>query len=125
MSRSATTVDQAGHGGREGVRRRLVGARGHLDAVIRMIDDDRYCIDVMHQISAVQGALDGARRSLLDSHLRTCVREGLGRGSGEPVVSELVEAVFARRAPTRGDDRRCYHHASVPDRVRAGVVGST
>ena len=45
---------------------RLRSARGHLDAVIRMVEDDRYCIDVLHQIRAVQGALDRSRRALLD-----------------------------------------------------------
>ncbi|MEX2134493.1 MAG: metal-sensing transcriptional repressor, partial [Acidimicrobiia bacterium] len=56
---------------------RLRSARGHLDGVINMVEDDRYCIDVLHQLSAVQGALDRVRRDILEAHLRGCVPEAV------------------------------------------------
>jgi DNA-binding FrmR family transcriptional regulator len=46
---------------------KLQSVRGHLDGVIRMVDDDRYCIDV-HQFSAVQGGIDPVRRDVLKAH---------------------------------------------------------
>jgi CsoR family transcriptional regulator, copper-sensing transcriptional repressor len=98
---------------REAARQRLTGARGHLDGVVRMIDEDRYCIDVLHQITAVQGALDSARRALLDNHLRTCVRDGFLDGRMDEVVEELVDAVIGHRTPGAGPARHCHHgHAS-------------
>jgi CsoR family transcriptional regulator, copper-sensing transcriptional repressor len=48
------------------VRFRLRSARGHLDGVIRMVDEDRYCVDLLDQLSAVAGALDRIRRDILE-----------------------------------------------------------
>src|SRR3972149_641729 len=49
---------------------RLRSAQGHLDGVIRMVEEDRYCIDVLHQLSAVQGGIERIRRDVLDEHPR-------------------------------------------------------
>ncbi len=87
--------------------RRLRSARGHLDAVIRMVEDGRYCIDVLHQISAVQGALGRSRRALLDTHLRTCVADAYAAGAHEPVVAELLDAMIGSGAPRPGTGHRC------------------
>ena len=87
--------------------RRLRSARGHLDAVIRMAEDERYCIDVLHQIRAVQGALDRSRRALLDNHLRTCVADAFAAGAHEPVIAELVDAFLGSGAPRAGTGHTC------------------
>jgi CsoR family transcriptional regulator, copper-sensing transcriptional repressor len=78
---------------------RLRTARGHLDAVIRMVEDGRYCIDVLHQVRAVQGALDRSRRSLLDNHLRTCMAQAHAHGGYDEVVTELLDALLGEGAP--------------------------
>jgi DNA-binding FrmR family transcriptional regulator len=52
---------------------RLARIKGQVGGVERMVDDDRYCIDVLTQISAVQAALDKVALGLLDGHARTCV----------------------------------------------------
>jgi CsoR family transcriptional regulator, copper-sensing transcriptional repressor len=96
---------------RDAARSRLIGARGHLDAVVRMLDEDVYCIDVLHQLSAVTGALESARRELLDGHLRTCVKAAFEVGEVDGVVEELTEALFGRRVPSAGPARRCHHDA--------------
>jgi DNA-binding FrmR family transcriptional regulator len=72
---------------------RLRSARGHLDAVIRMADEDRYCIDVLHQLSAVQGALGQVRREVLEAHLRGCLSQPSPDG-GTDLVGELMAAAF-------------------------------
>lgn len=51
---------------------------GQVAGIQRMIDDDRYCVDVLHQISAVRSALDALGVELLTGHLESCV---LGHGS--------------------------------------------
>lgn len=74
--------------------RRLKSAAGQLDAVVRMVDDGRYCIDVLHQIIAVQGALEHARQAVLTDHLRTCVRDAYEEGHVDDLLDELVDVVF-------------------------------
>jgi len=73
---------------------RLRSAKGHLDAVIRMADDDRYCVDVLHQLSAVQGALDHVRRDILEAHLRGCLPQAVTEASTDDLVEELLAAAF-------------------------------
>jgi CsoR family transcriptional regulator, copper-sensing transcriptional repressor len=84
------------------VIQRLKSARGHLDAVIRMVDDDRYCIDVLQQVGAVQAALDRSRRSILEHHLRTCVADGYAQGRVEEMTDELLGAFFGGRGHSSG-----------------------
>ena len=60
---------------RNGVLHRLKIARGHLDKVIRMVQDDVYCIDILTQSQAVQGQLSEVDAKILEKHLSTCVTE--------------------------------------------------
>lgn len=76
-----------------GVLRRLQTARGHLDGVIRMVEDERYCPEVMKQLSAVQGAVQGANRLMLRNHLETCVADAMQSGRTAEIVDELMEAL--------------------------------
>ena len=86
---------------------RLRTARGHLDAVIRMVDEDRYCIDVLHQLSAVQGALERVRRDVLEAHLRGCVPEAVAEGRIEDIVDELMSAAFGSAPHPNGEAHHC------------------
>ena len=58
-----------------------------------MVEDDRYCIDVITQIAAVQAALDKVALGLLDEHTRHCVIEGHGDGTPEEMTDEVMSAV--------------------------------
>lgn len=80
--------------GWQDVLARLTTAQGHLAGVARMVEEDRYCIDVLHQLSAVQGALDRVRRQILEGHLRTCVPEEMAAGRIDEVVDEVIAASF-------------------------------
>ena len=73
---------------------RLRSAQGHLDAVIRMAEDDRYCVDVLHQLSAVQGALDHVRRDILEAHLRGCLPQAVPEARADELVDEFIAATF-------------------------------
>jgi CsoR family transcriptional regulator, copper-sensing transcriptional repressor len=72
---------------------RLKSAAGHLDSVQRMVADDVYCVDLMKQLSAVQGALEGVQKVLLRNHLATCVSDAVRRGMGDQVIDELLGAL--------------------------------
>lgn len=89
---------------RRSVVNRLRTARGHLDAVLRMVEEDAYCPDVMKQLSAVQGQLERASRLVLRNHLETCVAAAMVAGRTEEIVDELMEAMRFDRVTT-GPDR--------------------
>lgn len=76
---------------------RLKTVRGHLDAVISMVEDDRYCPDVMKQVSALQGSLEKVNRIILQNHIETCVLTAVEQGRSEQIVDELMESL--RYAP--------------------------
>ena len=82
------------------VLNRLKTARGHLDGIIRMVDDDAYCPDVMKQLSAVQGSLERASRLVLRNHLETCVAAAMQAGRTGEIVDELMEALRYDRIST-------------------------
>jgi DNA-binding FrmR family transcriptional regulator len=73
---------------------RLARVEGQVRGVARMVDEDRYCIDVLTQIAAIQAALEKIALGLIDSHARVCMREG-GAAPSDPdaSVDELMGAV--------------------------------
>ena len=71
---------------------RLARIEGQVRGIQRMVDEDRYCIDVLTQISAVQAALDKVALGLLDDHVRSCV---LGASSEELQVDRTEELMAA------------------------------
>jgi DNA-binding FrmR family transcriptional regulator len=72
--------------------RRLSRVKGQVGGLERMVEDDRYCIDVLTQISAVQAALDKVALGLLDDHARHCVI-GAKADDQEDRAEELMGAV--------------------------------
>ena len=72
---------------------RLKTVRGHLDAVINMVEDDRYCPEIMKQVSALQGSLEKVNRVLLQNHLETCVVHAVEEGRTAQIVDELMETM--------------------------------
>ena len=84
--------------GKKKLTTRLRRVEGQGAALRRMLDEDEYCVDVLLQISAVQGALGKVGHILLESHIRHCVREAFDGGDAEArdeKIDELME-VFAR-----------------------------
>ena len=74
------------------LRTRLRRIEGQIRGIERMVDEDRYCIDVLTQISAVQAALDKVALGLLDDHARSCV---LGADSEELQADRTQEMMAA------------------------------
>ncbi len=69
--------------------RLLKTARGHLDAIIRMIEEERYCVDISTQLLAVISILKKANTSVINKHIETCVREAVETGNVEEKLLEL------------------------------------
>jgi DNA-binding FrmR family transcriptional regulator len=78
--------------------KRLRRVEGQVRGIANMVDDDRYCIDVLTQISAVRSALDAVALKLLRDHTHGCVRTAISSGQGEAAIDELLLVVekFAR-----------------------------
>jgi len=72
---------------------RLKRIEGQVGGVERMIEDERYCIDVLTQISAIQAALDKVALGLLDEHARHCVIGGAAGGTPEERTAEMMASV--------------------------------
>jgi DNA-binding FrmR family transcriptional regulator len=72
---------------------RLKRIEGQTRGVQKMVDEDRYCIDVLTQISAIQAALDKVALGLLDDHVKHCVVEGHGPGSTDELTEEMMGAI--------------------------------
>lgn len=79
---------------------RLKTVRGHLDAVISMVDDERYCPEIMKQVSALQSSLERVNRVLLQNHLETCVTHAVAEGRTAQIVDELLETMKYTAAVT-------------------------
>jgi len=82
---------------RKVVAHRLAIAKGHLDSILHALEKDQtYCVDVLRQIKAVQGALEKAGQITLESHLRVHVATAAARGDVESMVEELMDALRYR-----------------------------
>ncbi|MCK9287102.1 MAG: metal-sensing transcriptional repressor [Sphaerochaetaceae bacterium] len=62
---------------KEPVMRSLKTARGQLEGIMRMVEEDRYCVDISHQLLATQALLRKINKSILHAHLEHCVAESL------------------------------------------------
>jgi CsoR family transcriptional regulator, copper-sensing transcriptional repressor len=75
------------------IEARLSRIEGQVRGLRKMVDEDRYCIDVLTLMSAVQSALDSVALMLLRDHTEHCVAEAIRSGDGDDKVRELSEAV--------------------------------
>lgn len=85
-------------GVREDARRRLLSVKGHVEGILRMLEkEDVYCVDVLKQARAVEGAVSKVGDVVLRSHLRTHMATAAQRGDTEALVEELMEYLKYRR----------------------------
>lgn len=89
MFRPKTTQDRIVH--------RLKIARGHLDKVIQMVEEQDYCIDVLHQSHAVQKALQQTDNVILQNHLETCASDAIKKGNAQKAIAEIMDVVHKAR----------------------------
>lgn len=78
---------------RDGLLRRLRRIEGQVRGIARMVEEDKYCVDVLTQVAAARSALDQVGLRLLGDHIRGCVTEAVSAGEGEPKVAEVLEVV--------------------------------
>lgn len=73
--------------------RMLKTARGQIDGLIRMVEDDRYCIDISNQLMATQAILRSINREVLHAHLGCCVSDALDAGEQQEKLKEIMSVI--------------------------------
>ena len=93
--RHAAGVDAAG---KERNIRRLRRIEGQVRGLQKMVEEDRYCADIMTQIASVHEALRGVSRELMRNHLRHCTADAVrsGEARAEEIYEELLELIYSR-----------------------------
>lgn len=81
------------HADPEKVRPLVLTARGQVEAVVKMIDEDRYCIDIVNQLLAAESLLRKARMRVLEGHIEGCVHAALETGDDQERAQKLREIV--------------------------------
>ena len=76
---------------RDKITRMLKTARGQIDGVLNMIEEDRYCVDISNQLLATQALLKRVNQEILRAHIRGCVREGLHTDEPNPKLEEALQ----------------------------------
>ena len=74
----------------EQICRLLKTARGQIDGILKMVEEDRYCIDVSNQLLATQSILKKANRTVLRAHMDGCVRQAVESGNPDAELNELT-----------------------------------
>jgi DNA-binding FrmR family transcriptional regulator len=75
------------------VMRLLKTARGQIDGLIRMVEEDRYCIDISNQLLATQAILRSINREILHDHLNSCVKAAFQSPEGQNKIEEIMEII--------------------------------
>lgn len=69
----------------------LKTAKGQIDGIVRMIEDERYCVDISKQILSAMALLKKANNRILEQHIRHCVKDAIEEGKGEEKIDEVID----------------------------------
>lgn len=81
----------------ERIIHRLKIAKGHLESIIKMVEDDTYCINILQQLQAVENQVKGTGNVVLENHLKGCVAEAITKGKKNEAIEEIM-TVFKKKA---------------------------
>jgi DNA-binding FrmR family transcriptional regulator len=73
--------------------KRLNRISGQINGIKKMIENKKYCIDVINQITAVRRALEALSCELMKNHINTCIKEDINKSSGEEKINELMDTI--------------------------------
>ncbi len=73
---------------------RLKKIEGQIKGIYRMVEKERYCIDIINQVTAAQRALDQVSLRVMRRHIESCVANAIKSDGGGPVVGELMETIY-------------------------------
>jgi DNA-binding FrmR family transcriptional regulator len=78
---------------KDDIQKRLLRIEGQARGLLRMVDEERYCIDILTQVKSVKAALDRVALLLLDDHVEHCVADAVRSGHGAAKLRELSQAI--------------------------------
>ena len=94
MAKETTLEKRVRQPHKEALRRRLNRIAGQVQGITRMVEEDRYCVDVLVQLSAVRAALNQVSMQLVEDHTKGCVRRAIREGDGgDEVIEELMDVL--------------------------------
>jgi len=73
---------------------RLRKIEGQVRGVAKMVENEKYCIDIINQIAAAKNALDGVARIIMKKHVESCITQAILEGRAEEKIEELIAAVY-------------------------------
>ena len=75
------------------VCRLLKTARGQIDGILKMIEEDRYCVDISNQVSSTEAIFKKVNREILKSHMKCCVKDAFEQGNEDKKIDELIDII--------------------------------
>jgi len=73
---------------------RLKKIEGQIRGIAKMVENEKYCIDIINQITASEKALHGVSKIIMKRHVESCVTDAIVKGEGQHIIDELIETVF-------------------------------
>lgn len=73
---------------------RLKKIEGQIRGIMKMVENEKYCIDIINQVTAAEKALSGVSRIILKRHVESCVASAIGLGQGQQAIDELVDTIY-------------------------------
>ncbi|MCM2674948.1 metal-sensing transcriptional repressor [Alkalicoccobacillus plakortidis] len=93
MEHDHKTVDHRTTMSKEQLTNRLKRIEGQVRGIQKMVEDDRYCVDILTQISAINAAMKKVSLQLLEDHSKHCVADAIKEGNGDQAIEELMSVV--------------------------------
>ena len=78
---------------KEAIIKRLNRIEGQVKGIQKMVEDDRYCVDILTQISAIRSAINKVGTIILENHMKGCVSESIKEGNSEEMINELMKTI--------------------------------
>ena len=82
---------------KESTVRLLKTAKGQIEGILKMIEEDRYCVDISNQILATTSILNKANKQIIKCHMECCVKDALQNGDGQEKIDEML-SIFDKLA---------------------------
>lgn len=81
------------HAERKKIEALLKTARGQIDGILKMVEDDRYCIDICNQLMATTSVLKKVNLEIMDAHIRGCVKAAFNQDNSEEKLEEIIQLI--------------------------------
>ena len=78
---------------KDAIIKRLKRIEGQVKGIQKMVEDDRYCVDILTQISAIRSAINKVGSIILENHMKGCVSQSIKEGDSEEMINELMKTI--------------------------------